>query len=195
MKRCSACGDEKPPADFGRCANNPDGLEYRCRQCHRQYHRDYAVKNHVKLLVKKGAWKAANKERFPEYDAKWRAKDPEKARALAAARTNAYTARNREAINAKKRAYSKANLEKRCAANARRYAQKIGATPAWANQFFIEEAYALAKMRTAMFGFEWQVDHIVPLKNKRVCGLHVENNLQVIPAVENQRKHNKFEVV
>lgn len=69
------------------------------------------------------------------------------------------------------------------------------ATPKWANQFFIEEIYDLAARRTAIKagGIErWSVDHIVPIISKIVCGLHVENNLRVIPASENSVKGNRF---
>ena len=64
-------------------------------------------------------------------------------------------------------------------------------SPKWANEFFIEEAYRLAAMRTKMLGYKWHVDHIVPLKSKLVCGLHVENNLRVIPAKDNLIKGNR----
>ena len=66
------------------------------------------------------------------------------------------------------------------------------AKPAWANDFFIREAYHLAKLRTLATGYPWHVDHIVPLKSDLVCGLHVEHNLQVIPASENVRKQNFY---
>lgn len=77
------------------------------------------------------------------------------------------------------------------AARVRRRAAEIKATPSWANPFFVREVYALAALRSKMFGFAWHVDHIVPLRSKLVCGLHVEYNLQVIPAADNMTKSNR----
>jgi len=74
---------------------------------------------------------------------------------------------------------------------AARKARLLRATPLWANQFFIEEIYDLAQRRTKLLGFEWEVDHVVPLRSKLVCGLHVEYNLRVLPAVLNSSKGNR----
>jgi len=74
---------------------------------------------------------------------------------------------------------------------ARRFASKLSATPSWSNAFFVAEAYDLAKRRTLATGIPWQVDHIVPLRSKMVCGLHAHTNLAVIPKAENLAKGNR----
>lgn len=63
------------------------------------------------------------------------------------------------------------------------------AKPKWLDEwqlFYIEELYSIASLR----GLE--VDHIVPITSKRVCGLHVPWNLQLLTRSENAKKSNKF---
>ena len=74
----------------------------------------------------------------------------------------------------------------------------LNRTPAWLTEddlWAIKETYALAALRTKMLGFAWHVDHIIPLRGRNVSGLHVPENLQVIPAIYNLRKTNKYEGV
>lgn len=59
------------------------------------------------------------------------------------------------------------------------------ATPPWADIKAIRKFYA-----ECPDGFH--VDHIIPLINKKVCGLHTIENLQYLPAKENLQKRNKF---
>ena len=73
---------------------------------------------------------------------------------------------------------------------AKRKALKLSATPVWADKSKIKTEYALAQWCTDVMGSIYHVDHIVPLKGKTVCGLHVEANLRVIPASDNINKSN-----
>ena len=66
------------------------------------------------------------------------------------------------------------------------------AYPKWADLVAIKSVYAEAKRLEASTGIKYCVDHIVPLENKLVCGLHVAANLRAIPFVENAKKKNKF---
>ena len=70
----------------------------------------------------------------------------------------------------------------------------LNATPLWADFDAIKVEYQLANWCSEVTGIKYHVDHIVPLQGKLVCGLHVPNNLRVIPAVDNMRKHNKFTI-
>ena len=91
----------------------------------------------------------------------------------------------------------KDNLPVFAANAAKRRSIKTQRTPSWLTEddhWMIKQTYEFAALRTKMFGFKWHVDHIVPLQGNFVSGLHVPWNLQVIPAVENISKHNKFEV-
>ena len=93
--------------------------------------------------------------------------------------------------------YKKENAIRVAAWNAARRAAKIQRTPEWLDEddfWMMEQAYELAALRTEMFGFVWHVDHILPLKGKTISGLHVPTNLQVIPALHNLAKGNRFAV-
>lgn len=72
----------------------------------------------------------------------------------------------------------------------RRYARKRHlaekqATPKWADLAQIEKIYAECPP-----GME--VDHVVPILGKNVCGLHVPWNLQYLTPEENAKKRNHF---
>lgn len=118
---------------------------------------------------------------------------------------------NRDAIQESRKAYYEANPDAKLRVKAYQlrhyqnnkpmYVARGGlrrrlikrATPPWANKEAILAFYVEAERKTAETGILHVVDHIVPLQGKRVSGLHVENNLQVITADANLRKANKFE--
>jgi hypothetical protein len=113
--------------------------------------------------------------------------NPEKMRARAAA----YREKNRKVLREKYKEWGAKNRHIQAAHAKARHARKIQAMPSWADkaamQCFYEEAHRLASET----GLPHDVDHIVPLKSKLVCGLHVEHNLQVLPATDNRRKNNR----
>lgn len=64
------------------------------------------------------------------------------------------------------------------------------ATPVWADREAIKAIYVEAARMTLKTGVPHQVDHIVPIAGRNVCGLHVPANLRVITADANRLKSN-----
>ena len=96
---------------------------------------------------------------------------------------------------AERDAWQRANPHKCNAAQSRRNAQRLNATPPWVTPEMekeILEFYKEARRLTGATGIKYQVDHIVPLQGRKVSGLHLPWNLRVISAVENQRKGNRI---
>lgn len=65
-------------------------------------------------------------------------------------------------------------------------ATRLNATPPWADLKAIQYFYDSCPEG-------YHVDHIIPLQGKVVSGLHVQNNLRVIPATLNLKKSNKYD--
>lgn len=120
----------------------------------------------------------------------WEKKNPE------AAKSRRSKAEKSESTQEYRRGYRKLNRAYFRAKCAEYNASKKCATPTWLTveqRRQIEEVYLHAKDCTLVSGEQYDVDHIVPLQGKGVCGLHVPWNLQVLPSDINRSKSNKYE--
>lgn len=102
------------------------------------------------------------------------------------AQMRAYAARHADEARVRAREYYEANREKYMRRAKARIDQLRTRTPRWADKKKIVLIYSECPTGS-------HVDHIIPLNGKNVCGLHVPENLQYLPASENLRKHNKFD--
>ena len=136
-----------------------------CREC--------ATFRYKATLAGHKAWIAANQDRHYEAQRRYVDKTVEK---------------RRVSLNA----YKKANPAKTAADCRWRQAAKLRATPMWVDRAAMESVYAKAKLLQRETGIVHHVDHIIPLRGKGVCGLHVPWNLQAIPARENYLKSARY---
>lgn len=145
---------------------SPEGRE-RSRKSKQKHRTKYAKYNRE--------WSKSNRDRFCEY-------------------SRSYAIRNRSKVLERYKKRHRENPEQNREWVARYRARKGLATPAWANRASILQIYRLASLATAATGVPHEVDHFVPLHGGNVCGLHVSENLLVVPWWENREKSNKFQM-
>lgn len=134
----------------------------------------YRERHKVALAEKNRAYAKANPERGRASTLKWRNK-------------------NLEVARERRRLWGLANPDKQNALITKRLWYIQRATPLWADHKLIEAVYTEAMQLQALTGIPYHVDHIIPLRGRHVCGLHVHYNLRAITAEENRKKHNRYD--
>ena len=107
-------------------------------------------------------------EKQKEYTENWRNKDTNRQRALESSRI-----------------WRKNNLQYDAFRAATYRATKKHQTPVWADLNKIKQIYLDCPSG-------YHVDHIIPLRGVSASGLHIETNLQYLPAKENLSKRNLY---
>ena len=119
------------------------------------------------------------------------AKNPESHKQRAAN----YRVKNPEKVRESYLSSMRKRKPQKAAAEMKRIATKLNATPKWLSKNdldWIDAYYVEAQKHKEMFGMVLAVDHIVPLKGKQVCGLHVPWNMCLRTKSDNSKKHNKL---
>lgn len=162
------------------------------------------TRGHIALRKTKGSCVECMKEDWA-IDNERRKGQPKSEAAKAAGKR--YYEKNREAVIARaaarphievktyKEKYKAANPELYKALVSVRKRRHRAATPPWITKeqkLQMRQMYLEAQRLTQLTGERYVVDHIVPLINEAVCGLHVPWNLRVMTQEENLKKSNKL---
>lgn len=177
---------------------NPEKVNAAARACRKKnpekysgYVKKWKNTNLDKVKTSNKIRRKKNKEKHRVKQKAWRKNNLEKEKAIA----KKSRIKHKERRYADNKKWQKNNPDKCNALNAKRHAAKLQRTPPWLTKKQykeIEEFYVLAKELQWLSEEPLQVDHIVPLQGKKVSGLHVPWNLQILPRSINYSKHNKF---
>jgi hypothetical protein len=188
MKSCRVCNINKPLVDFHKTKSNKDGYNNMCKICRKESNKKYQEENKDSIVITQKKWVSNNIEKVRGIKNKYYQNNKEKQKD--------YYRQNKEVIQERRReyasAYKKANRAHFNFKEATRRFTKKQATPNWANLKNIKVVYEKAKWLEGLTGLKYDVDHVIPLQSKDVCGLHVWENLQILEAGLNRSKSNKF---
>lgn len=190
-KKCNKCKEEKNLNLFYKKKDSKDGYTNQCKACIREYCNLNKDIIRIKKQKHNKIYYEIRKDDIIKYQKEYRELNKEK---VSNAKRKYAELHALEIAEYKKR-YQESNPAKMNAIRAKRRSAKLQATPSWlTKQDYkqIEEFYKEAQRLKLETGQEYHVDHIVPLQGKKVCGLHVPWNLQVLEASENRKKSNKL---
>jgi hypothetical protein len=170
-----------------------------CRKNQNEWRKKYRKANHKRITERERSYRRWYRKENYEADCAADRRYYERNREKLIGYSRQYRENNKEKVRdtdkIRNRKYHADNPEKSRTRTSKRRATKQQAIPSWFGEFdqlVFEEAYSLAALREAEIGFEWHVDHMVPLRAKKACGLHCADNIQVIPAEMNLSKNNKM---
>ncbi len=206
MKMCSKCQIFKNEDRFSKDSRKRDGLQSNCKDCVNAYQREYAKTEHRKKMKAIYNLNFKKSEKGKATEKKYRENERTKNRLSEKRKTEEYKEyvkdyyykryssdpdfRRAFALRAKR--YRERYPHKANSAVAARRSQREKATPVWADKEKIDAFYKTADGLRMLTGEWWEVDHIVPLRSKFVCGLHSHTNLQILMRKLNQKKSNKL---
>ncbi len=75
-KACTNCGLWKELGEFNRHSKAPDGLQWECKTCTREYNREWGKANRDKTQITQNRWRKANQERYKGYLRKYHKDNP-----------------------------------------------------------------------------------------------------------------------
>ena len=180
MKCCAKCKEVKALDQFYKRSKSKDGLQAWCKPCSKggvsrflsespgkkqAYAQTHYLKNSEEIKIKTSEYYYSNRDSMLQACKEYR---------------------KRKKNDPHWRAI-------RTADKAKRRAARMKATPKWSDLKAIKHIYTRAQQLSIETGIPHQVDHIVPLRHPKVCGLHVLANLQILTAEENMKKHNRLE--
>lgn len=151
-----------------RYTNN--GHCFSCSKNRKGYHKLWYNENKDRVLLEDKLYYKENKEKIISRNKKY---------------LKTWKQENKEHLKEYGKQKRKRRRKEIYANNAKRRAQRLQAVPKWADLESIKQIY-----KDCPIGHH--VDHVIPLLNKLVCGLHVPNNLQYLKAEDNLKKSNKF---
>lgn len=161
-----------------------------CCTCIRENHYTYYDNHRDTALAGIKRWSQNNKQNVVDTSRRYRANNPN------ADSTNSKKWYSKPENSKNHLQYTKwwrsVNKEKLQYYNSVRRARIKQAMPIWANVEEILKIYKQSVKITKETGIPHHVDHIIPLVNDLVCGLHVHENLQILVATHNMEKNNKF---
>ncbi len=182
-KTCRSCKELRSVSDFYKKKSGLYGVTGSCRTCIISVNTKAHADNRALRIEQMRSYRKNNIAYLRAYDRDRYKRDSEK-------RLNyvrAWRENNPDKVKSLLKSWADNNRGHKYAIGAERRASKLNATPKWLTDSHRDEIKSI--YRDCPKGHH--VDHIIPLKGKDVCGLHVPWNLQYLLAVENLRKGKK----
>lgn len=181
VKTCQHCKKSLDLIHFGIRTDSTDGFMHICRMCNRNRVAQWRKENHEHAKESQKTCYKAKSDYYKEKAKEARRKNPLKYKMIDAVKYSNNKARYNE--------YSKKSYKKnpkRALALSQIYRNKKSSK--FCKQFLKETKLFYINCPDGM-----EVDHIIPISNKFVTGLHVPWNLQYLPEKVNRKKSNRFD--